>query len=64
MGGMSIWQLAIILSFVAIPLLIFAPISKKAGFSGWWALIMVIPLVNLIMIWVFALVRWPNEEAK
>ncbi len=61
--GISIWQLIIILFFILIPLLVFRPIAKKAGYSGWWALAMVIPLVNLIMIWVFAFATWPVEKA-
>ena len=63
LGGISIWQLIIILLIILIPLLIFRPIAKKAGYSGWWALAMVIPLVNLIMIWVFAFAKWPVEKA-
>ncbi len=62
-GGISIWQLIIILFIILIPLLIFRPIAKKAGYSGWWALVMVIPLVNLVMIWVFAFAKWPVEKA-
>ena len=64
--GISIWQIIIILLIILIiliPLLIFRPIAKKAGYSGWWALVMVIPLVNLIMIWVFAFAKWPVEKA-
>jgi hypothetical protein len=32
---------------------------KKAGFSGWWAGLLLLPLVNLIAIWIFAFIRWP-----
>ena len=62
-GGISIWQLLIILLIIAIPILLFRPIAKKAGYSGWWAVVMLIPLVNLIMIWVFAFAKWPVERA-
>ena len=34
-------------------------ILNKAGLSVWWALTLVVPLVNLAMIWVFAFSRWP-----
>jgi hypothetical protein len=37
-------------------------IIRKAGYSGWWVLILFVPIVNFIMIWVFALARWPVEE--
>lgn len=33
-------------------------IIEKAGFDGRWALVLLIPVVNIIMIWVFALSHW------
>jgi hypothetical protein len=63
MGGISIWQLLIILIIILIPLLLFRPIAKKAGYSGWWALTMIFPIVNIIMVWVFAFAKWPAEKA-
>jgi hypothetical protein len=62
-SNISIWQLIIVLFMFLIPLLIFLPIAKKAGYSGWWALTAIIPLVNLVMIWVFAFAEWPAEKA-
>jgi hypothetical protein len=35
-------------------------IVEKAGFDGRWALVLLVPVVNIIMIWVFAFSRWPN----
>ena len=37
-------------------------ILQKAGFSGWWVIASFIPLVNVIMFWIFAFARWPIEE--
>ncbi|MGR9085646.1 MAG: hypothetical protein ACU841_01050 [Gammaproteobacteria bacterium] len=34
-------------------------ILSKAGFDGWWTLVLLIPIVNILMIWGFALARWP-----
>jgi hypothetical protein len=34
-------------------------ILQKAGYSGWWALITIVPLVNVIMFLVFAFSDWP-----
>jgi hypothetical protein len=39
-------------------------ILQKAGFSGWWAIVAFVPLVNWIALWIFAFVRWPNEAAS
>lgn len=60
--GISIWQLVIIIGIIAIPILIFAPILKKAGFSKWWSICILIPIVNLLLIWVFAFIEWPVEN--
>lgn len=35
-------------------------IIQKAGYDGRWTLILLIPVLNLIMIWVFAFSHWPN----
>jgi isoprenylcysteine carboxyl methyltransferase (ICMT) family protein YpbQ len=35
-------------------------IIRKAGYNGWWILIVFVPLVNVIMWWLFAFADWPN----
>ncbi|WP_070965804.1 hypothetical protein [Vibrio sonorensis] len=40
------------------------PIAKKAGFPGWWIIFLAIPVLNLILIWMFAFIKWPVEEEK
>ena len=35
-------------------------ILEKAGLNGVWALVLLLPVVNIIMIWVFAFCHWPN----
>jgi hypothetical protein len=37
-------------------------IVRKAGFSGAWALLAFVPLVNVIALWVFAFSRWPVQR--
>ncbi len=64
MGGIGIWQLIIFLIIIAIPtVLIFSRVVKKAGFSGWWSVVLIVPLLNLIMVWVFAFMEWPAEKS-
>ncbi len=54
---------AIHIVFVIAYILVFVvPIWKivsKAGYSGAWSLLVVIPVLNIIMLWVFAFSRWP-----
>lgn len=35
-------------------------ILNKAGIDPLWMFVLVIPVVNVIMVWVFALAEWPN----
>ena len=37
-------------------------IIRRAGYSGWWILIGVVPLVNLVMFLVFAFKEWPIQR--
>lgn len=38
-----------------------ARIAQKAGFSGWWGLIQIVPLAGVVMMWVLAFVNWPGQ---
>ena len=48
----------IVLILVIVPLW---RICTRAGFSGWWSLLVMVPLLNLIMLWVFAYAKWPRD---
>jgi uncharacterized sodium:solute symporter family permease YidK len=61
-GNFSIFHWLIVLVLLAIYLIPAAKIASKAGYSGWWCLILLVPLVNFVMIWVFAFSRWPVER--
>ena len=39
-------------------------ILEKAGINPLWMFVLVIPVVNVIMVWVFALTEWPNLNKK
>lgn len=39
-------------------------IINKAGLDGRWVLVLLLPIVNVIMIWVFAFSNWPNLQSK
>ena len=36
-----------------------ARILRRAGLSLWWSIFLVIPLVNVMALWVLAYSRWP-----
>ena len=54
LGALLIW------AFVAI----FGRVLNRAGYFRWWLLTMVVPLLNLVMIWIFALANWPGAKAR
>ena len=61
---LGISQALILLVFLAFVLLLFGQVLRKAGFSMWWALLMLVPIVNIIMVWVFAFSEWPAEKSQ
>jgi hypothetical protein len=62
MGSFSLVHWIVYLLVTAIFLVPVALILKKAGYSGWLALLGMVPLVNIVCLWVFALVRWPTKD--
>ena len=59
MGPASWVFVAIILAILLVPV---ARILRRAGFSGWWCIVAVIPFVGIIGLWVFAFVPWPIDQ--
>jgi len=58
MGSFSIWHWVVLLLLI-LPLFFFGRAVGKAGFSPWWVLLGIVPVVNVIMLWVFAYAKWP-----
>lgn len=65
MDGFSLSHWLMLASTVVFVMLLpawfFVRIVTKAGFSGWWALLGVVPLINILALWWFAFAAWPNE---
>ncbi|MGC1884647.1 MAG: hypothetical protein WA709_00845 [Stellaceae bacterium] len=63
MGSFSLlyWFLGTIIVAIISPIVLtpVALILRRAGFSRWWCILWAIPVVNIIALWVFALVPWP-----
>jgi hypothetical protein len=49
---------------VAVVLYPLGRILKRIGFSPFWSILFLIPLVNLIAVWVLALSDWPRDRGK
>ncbi len=63
MGSMSLWHWFVVALMLAIFVVPIARILQRAGFSGWWSVIVFIPflgpLLGIMGLWVFAFIRWP-----
>jgi hypothetical protein len=59
MHTLSLWHWIIFLIIVAVPLWLFSRALVRAGFAAWWVLLGLIPIVNIVMLWVFAYSKWP-----
>jgi hypothetical protein len=52
------------LAFSVVVLVVpFSKLLRRVGFSGWWSILAVVPLVNLAALWVLAFIRWPIDHA-
>ena len=51
---LAIWLGALVLPFWKI--------FGKAGFSPWFSLTMVVPLLNIIMLYYLGFSKWPNQN--
>lgn len=60
MGSVSLTQWLAVIFFWAIVILSVRRILIKAGYSGWWAIMAVLPLGNIIGLWLFSSADWPN----
>lgn len=44
---------------IVIAVLVYLVIIRKAGYSGWWVLTMLVPVLNMVMVLIFACSKWP-----
>lgn len=62
MSGGSMWPFGplMMLVFAALIIAPFWSIFKKAGYPPWLGLLMVVPIVNLAMLYFLAFSDWPS----
>lgn len=39
-------------------------ILVKAGFDGRWSVVLLLPVINILMIWYFAFSAWPSTQPE
>jgi len=63
MGNLGCTEILLLL----LSLSTFVPLVKilnKAGYSGAWVLLALIPMVNLVALWIFAFSTWPSQTRE
>ena len=64
MGTFSIWHWLIVIVYLAVILIPMAVILGKAGYNKAWSVLFLIPILNLIALWVFAFSKWPGTGRR
>lgn len=67
MPSFTFWHLMAFVAFILIVwafVAVFGRILNRVGYSRWWLLTMFVPLLNLIMVWIFAYADWPVSKPR
>ena len=59
MFGFGISEIIFISPILILLVLPFWKIFSKAGFSGWWSLSLLLPIINILVIYILAFSKWP-----
>jgi hypothetical protein len=60
--GAAHWLILIIVAaFFCVPV---GRVLSRVGMNPWLSLLAMVPLVNVICLWVFAFVAWPRDSAQ
>ncbi len=55
----SVLEIGLMVALALLPVVVFGEIFRKAGYSGWLGLLMLIPVVNVVWLLIFAFGDWP-----
>ena len=60
------WLIAVIveLGILAVYFVAMTRILNRMGFSGWWSLLIFVPIGNIIGLWQLSKARWPGVESQ
>ena len=59
MQSFNLWHSIILTVFLVLQAIPIAKILGLVGFSKWWTIAFLIPIVSLVTLWIFASARWP-----
>ncbi len=64
MGAFSIWHWLVLIIYALVLGVPFARILRRAGYSRWFVIGFVIPVVNLFALWGLAFAPWPAIDKR
>jgi len=50
------------IAFWLVFVIAYIKIITRAGYSGWWVLIIIVPIANIVMLLIFAYKEWPIQR--
>ncbi len=62
MGQIGLWQIIIVVFLFGIFVWPAVRVLHRAGRSRWWVVLAFVPVVNIVLIWVFAFADWPTVD--
>jgi hypothetical protein len=60
MNSLGFSELTLVLIVGVLTVLPFWKILSKAGYHPAWSLVVFIPILNVIVLYIFAFAKWPN----
>lgn len=64
MGSFSIWHWLVVFVMAYVVVAPCWRIARRAGVAGPWSLLMLVPIANLVVVWIFAYARWPAQDPR
>jgi hypothetical protein len=58
-GGLLAILIALYVALIVFVIWCYVRVIRRAGYSGWWLLMSLVPIGNLIMLGFFAFKEWP-----
>ena len=64
MASLSMYHWVVVMLVFVLPSWLFSHVIAKAGYPRWWALLGLLPVINVIALWLFAFSAWPRERRQ
>ena len=66
MANVGVPELLVIVAVLATSLVVMWPagrVCRRAGFSAWLGVLVMVPVANVLLLWFIALADWPSSRS-